>query len=358
MTKIGVFLPTSTRGFIWSMNTPKMEPTFDRNLAIAQRAEHYGFDFALAMIKFRGWEGPSEFWKSSLESFTLTAGLAAATRRIELFASVSMLLLPPAYAASMISTIDSIAPGRVGLNMVTGWIPAEYEQMGIRLTPAHFARRYDQASEYVTILKQLWETGRSDFKGEFYAYEDCLHSPRPSRRIPIVGAGQSDNGLDFVARLGEYNFVAPTGTNDTQGGQDIVRRVGEAGRKYGRDVSALQLLTIVADRTDDLAWQKWQYYCEGTDLVADRWIGGQASQDTSSGDQSTKGVMTREMPAVVPNRMLQLVGSYENVARMLDTVAATPGSGGLMLVFDDYIAGIEQFGEHIQPLMKSRAHIW
>ena len=31
-----------------------------------------------------------------------------------------------------------------------------------------------------------------------------------------------------------------------------------------------------------------------------------------------------------------------------------PGIKGLMLTFDDFIVGMEQFGEHIQPLMKTR----
>ena len=40
---------------------------------------------------------------------------------------------------------------------------------------------------------------------------------------------------------------------------------------------------------------------------------------------------------------------------MLDEIAAIPGLKGVMLTFDDFIIGMEQFGEHIQPRMKSRA---
>ena len=359
MTKIGIFIPTGSRGWMWSTTTPATYPTYDLNRAIVKRAEHYGFDFALSMIKFRGFEGPSGFWTHNLESFTLTAALAAETSRIQLIASVAMLLLPPAYVASMVSTIDSIAPGRIGINMVTGWLPKEYEQMGVKLTPEHFGRRYERAAEYVTILKELWETGRSDFKGEYYQYDDCRLSPRPSEPVTIVGAGQSDKGLEFVAKYGHYNFVAPTGTNDTSSGQEVVNRVAAAAAKHGRQTSALQLLMVIADRTDELAWGKWEHYKQGVDLEADRWQAAQAGIDKSAaaGSHSTAGMMTRQMDTPLPNRMLQLIGSYENVARMLDEVAATPGSGGIMLCFDDFIAGIEQFGEHIQPLMRSRAHI-
>jgi pyrimidine oxygenase len=35
-------------------------------------------------------------------------------------------------------------------------------------------------------------------------------------------------------------------------------------------------------------------------------------------------------------------------------MAEIDGLAGVMLTFDDFIIGIEQFGQRIQPLMKSR----
>ncbi|RRA39492.1 pyrimidine utilization protein A, partial [Cronobacter sakazakii] len=52
-----------------------------------------------------------------------------------------------------------------------------------------------------------------------------------------------------------------------------------------------------------------------------------------------------------------LVGSYASVARMLDEVAAVPGTEGVLLTFDDFLTGIDAFGEHIQPLMRCRDHL-
>jgi pyrimidine oxygenase len=48
------------------------------------------------------------------------------------------------------------------------------------------------------------------------------------------------------------------------------------------------------------------------------------------------------------------IGSYETVARMLDAVAEVPGTKGILLTFDDFLIGIEQFGHRIQPLMQTR----
>jgi alkanesulfonate monooxygenase SsuD/methylene tetrahydromethanopterin reductase-like flavin-dependent oxidoreductase (luciferase family) len=53
------------------------------------------------------------------------AGIAAVTSKIKLFASTAVLTLPPALCARMATTIDSIAPGRFGINIVTGWQAAE-----------------------------------------------------------------------------------------------------------------------------------------------------------------------------------------------------------------------------------------
>jgi len=174
--KIGVFIPIGSRGWLISTTSPKTMPSYDLNRTVVQRAEFYGLDFALSMVKLRGYDGPSEYWVHNLESFTLMAGIAAVTRRIQLFASVAVLTMPPALVARMAMTIDSIAPGRFGVNIVTGWQPKEYQQMGLWPGEAHFERRYDYVSEYVQIMRELWSSGRSDFKGDFFQMDDCVLS--------------------------------------------------------------------------------------------------------------------------------------------------------------------------------------
>jgi pyrimidine oxygenase len=52
-----------------------------------------------------------------------------------------------------------------------------------------------------------------------------------------------------------------------------------------------------------------------------------------------------------------LIGSYERVASLLDDYATVPAVRGVMLTFDDFVAGMDKFGQHIQPLMASRRHI-
>ena len=106
--KIGVFVPIGNNGWLISTHAPQYMPTFELNKAIVQKAEHYGFDFALSMIKLRGFGGKTEFWDHNLESFTLMAGLAAVTSRIQIYATAATLTLPPATTTS--PTAMTISP--------------------------------------------------------------------------------------------------------------------------------------------------------------------------------------------------------------------------------------------------------
>src|SRR5260221_10853988 len=127
-------------------------PSFDLNRQVVETAERFGFDFALSMIKLHGFGGPSQYWDHNLESFTLMAGLAAVTSRIQLFASVAVLTMPPAFTARMASTIDSISDGRFGINIVSGWQRAEYTQMGIWPGAEHYVHRYQYCNLYLNAM--------------------------------------------------------------------------------------------------------------------------------------------------------------------------------------------------------------
>jgi len=59
--------------------------------------------------------------------------------------------------------------------------------MGLWPGEGHFARRYDYSTEYVRIMRELWETGRSDFRGDFFQMDDCRLSPRPRAPVKIAG---------------------------------------------------------------------------------------------------------------------------------------------------------------------------
>jgi pyrimidine oxygenase len=351
---LGVFIPIGNNGWLISTASPQYKPTFALNKEIVQRAERYHFEFALSMIKLRGFGGKSEFWDYNLESFTLMAGLAAVTSKIKLFASTAVLTLPPAMVARMATTIDSISGGRFGVNIVSGWAKAEYEQMGLWPGDDYFRYRYDYSTEYVQVMKELWSNGASNFKGTHFQMSDCHMKPVPAHKIEIVAAGQSPTGMAFAAQYADYNFVLGSGVNTPTAHAGINAQLLAAVAKTGRDVGSYVLFMVIADETDEAAMAKWLAYKAGVDVDALAWMADQGAKDQSAAETSTAKTMNLPEQAVNFN-MGTVVGSYATVASLLDQAATVPGTKGLMLTFDDFIAGIETFGRHIQPLMVSRA---
>lgn len=351
--KIGVFCPIGNNGWLLSENAPQYKPTFELNKQIVQRAEHYGFDFALSMIKLRGFGGKTEFWDYNLETFTLMAGLAAVTSKIKIFATAATLVMPPAIVARMASTIDSISNGRFGLNVVTGWQPPEYTQMGLWPGNDYFSKRYDYLSEYVEILRELWATGTSDFKGKFFQMEDCQVKPKPQADMKIICAGQSDAGLAFSAKYADYNFVFGKGLNTPTAYTEINDRLKVHTEHTGRDVQTYVLFMVIAAETDQQAMSKWENYNQGADLAAINWLMNQGGKDQTSGTDTNIRQMASSVSPVNIN-MGTIVGSFENVAKMLDEISTIEGTEGILLTFDDFIQGVEDFGQRIQPLMTCR----
>src|SRR3954453_23318816 len=237
--ELGVFIPIGNNGWLISTTSPQYRPTFDLNREIVQKAEQFGFDFALSMIKLHGFGGPSQFWDYNLESFTLMAGLASVPSRIQLFATCAVLTVPPAFAARMATTIDSISHGRFGVNIISGWQRREYAQMGIWPGSDHYLRRYDYCGEYVTVMKELWATGRSDFKGDFFQMDDCRCLPTPMANIPIICAAQSDAGTKFAVEHADYNFCSSGGINQPTRVTDSVARLVKANEAAGKNCGAL-----------------------------------------------------------------------------------------------------------------------
>jgi len=353
--QVGVFVPIGNNGWLISENSPQYMPSFDLNKAIALKAESYGLDFLLSMIKLRGFGGKTEFWEYNMESFTLMAGLAAVTEKIKIYATCPTLVIPPAFAARMCNTIDSISHGRFGLNLITGWQRPEYSQMGLWPGDEHFRNRYQMLGEYAHILRELWATGVSDFKGEYYQMEDCRVRPLPEGEMKIICAGSSDDGLAFSAQYADYAFCLGKGVNTPTAFASNNERLAAATAKTGRDVSVFVLVMIIADETDEAAMAKWKHYNDGVDVEAVAWLAHQGAADKHNPTTNVRQLAAPE--GAVNINMGTLVGSYESVARMLDEMATVPNTGGVLLTFDDFLIGVEAFGQRIQPLMKSRVGV-
>jgi len=114
------------------------------------------------------------------------------------------------------------------------------------------------------------------------------------------------------------------------------------------------LYMVIAEETDQAALAKWDLYNRGADRAALAHLIGKAAEDPNLTATSTASAISRSASPINFN-MGTIVGSYANCARMLDEVATMPGVKGIMLTFDDFLEGLDTFGQRVQPLMKCRA---
>jgi pyrimidine oxygenase len=352
--KFGVFLPNGTNGYILSTRSPQYSPTYEHNRAIIVEAERQGLDFALSMIKFRGFGGAGGYWDACLESFTLMAALARDTSRVELFPSVGILSMHPAVAARMVATIDDISGGRCGLNIVTGWNRPEYQQMGLWPGDQYYDQRYDYATEYLQIMKSLWHDGRVSHRGKFFDLPECQCLPTPKHEVPIVCAGSSPRGMRFTAELGDHNFV----TADAEKLKSIGTQLKNHSRELGRKVGTYAQFVLIAAETDAAARRQADDIIAGADLGAIRNVLASASLDTNPGGTSEALRTGMERPVELGNVVFMgtpvILGSHESAARQIDQIAEESGVDGLLLSFPDFVAGLRDFGEEIMPRLRCR----
>ena len=350
--KFGVFLPNSSNGYIPSAGSPVYQPTYQHNLDISLAAEKHGLDFVLSMMKFRGFGGETGYWDSCLESFTLMAGLAAATETIGLFPSISILSQHPAVVARMVATIDDISDGRCGLNIVTGWNRPEYAQMGMWPGDEHYQRRYDYAGEYVQILQALWRDGRATWEGEYFQLNDCSVLPQPKRDIPLVCAGQSPAGRQFVAQYADHQFVLTSEDNLVTSVKDIRAKA----HSTGRDVGIYALFHLIVADTDEQARAEVDAIIEGADQGAISNILASADLDTNTGGTSDQLKAALNQSVEAGNMAFMgipvIYGSASTVVNRIEGIVERTGIDGMLFSWPDFVGGIERFGSEVLPALK------
>ena len=347
--RFGIFLPNGSNGYIPSKGSPIYEPTFEHNKRISQEAEDLGFDFVLSMMKYRGFGGETGYWDSCLESFTLMSAIASVTSSIGLFPSISILSQHPAVVARMIATIDDISDGRCGLNIVTGWNKAEYEQMGMWPGNSHYTERYTYAKEYVDILKSLWRYGRCTYEGKFFKLDDCIVLPKPKGEIPIVCAGQSPKGKQFVAENANHQFVMTGKNNLIAGVADITARSSAVNRKVG--IYALYHM-IIAD-TDEAAKDITEKIVRNVDTGAVSNILSSAALDTNPTGTSDQLKSALQQDVEEGNMAFMgipvLYGSVGTLVEKIKNLEDETGIDGLLFSWPNFLDGLRKFGREIAP---------
>jgi alkanesulfonate monooxygenase SsuD/methylene tetrahydromethanopterin reductase-like flavin-dependent oxidoreductase (luciferase family) len=184
--------------------------------------------------------GPWEAWST-------LAALAAVTEGVELGPLVaSASFHNPAMLAKKAATIDEISGGRLILGLGAGWNRPDYDAYGFPYD--HRVSRFEEA---FTIIRELLATGRSDFRGTYYALDRGELMPRGLRAggPPLLIGSTGERMLAItLPHVAAWNAWGPSFGNSLEAYLPVRQQVDEACRKAGRDPAAVErtLALVVA----------------------------------------------------------------------------------------------------------------
>jgi alkanesulfonate monooxygenase SsuD/methylene tetrahydromethanopterin reductase-like flavin-dependent oxidoreductase (luciferase family) len=233
--------------------------------------------------------------RGRLDAVLIAARVAPVTRHIGLIPTAITTHTEPFHLSKAIATLDYVSGGRAGVRV---------QIAGRADTAAHFGRRdigrldigqsgverladpgvqrlvaehFDEAADYVEVLRRLWDsweddaeirdvaTGRFidrdklhyiDFEGRWFSVKGPSITPRPPQGQPVVAAlGHAEVPYRLIARSTDIGFVTP---RDRLHAAEIVTRVrtelantGQA--KTGQAREGLHLFGDVVVFLDDSA---------------------------------------------------------------------------------------------------------
>ncbi|MFC7789178.1 LLM class flavin-dependent oxidoreductase [Microbacterium sp. MAHUQ-60] len=228
----------------------RMAATWEYIREVSVTADRLGFHTTLVPELYlndrKGTDAPS------LEAWSLSAAILAATDRLRVMTAVRPGFHLPAVLAKTVSTLDSIAPGRVALNVVAAWWAEEARQFG-GVFPTHDAR-YAQASEFVQVLNGLWEQTPFSFSGDHYEFEDTIVEPKPSSHPVVFAGGESDAGREAIAGFADA-YVMHGGTLD-EVRANVADMNARSERLHGRPISEFGMPAYVIVRDTEAEAQR------------------------------------------------------------------------------------------------------
>ncbi len=212
----------------------------------------------------------------------IISAMAAVTQHLGFGVTANLTYEPPYLLARRFSTLDHLTGGRVGWNIVTGYLESAAKAIGLDNQVPH-DRRYDQAEEYLQLMYKLWEGSwepgsvikdrqqriyadptkvhKIQHAGEFYRSEGYhLCEPSPQRTPLLFQAGTSDKGIAFAGRHAECSFISG-GTPDKT--REQVNRLRQAAVDAGRQPDDIRLyvgVNVVVAATEAEAKSKHQEY--------------------------------------------------------------------------------------------------
>ncbi|ACB96210.1 LLM class flavin-dependent oxidoreductase [Beijerinckia indica] len=350
--KLGVFGVNCDSGCAMTVVEERHKLSWELTKQIAQVADKAGFEVMVPVARWMGIGGPTNFNGRNFETYTWSAGLAAITNHITLTTTSHVQTTHPVFAAKQAATIDHISGGRYCLNVVCGWFSPEFEMFGVPFMDHDL--RYDYADEWFSIVKRLWtEEGSSCHQGKYFQIKDAFSMPKPIQLPlpPVMNAGGSEKGRNFIASQCDVGYMAITDHND----MEAIRRQVEKYRrlaqdKFGRQVQVWTPAYVVQRDSDKEAEDYLRYYAieKGNEMAADasaRYLGVNSEIMPEAAWQTFKLHLKGGYGGY------SLVGTAETIAERLARLSDA-GIDGVAVNWVDYLDGLNRFNAEVMPLLE------
>jgi len=229
--------------------------------AIARIAERGKFDLFFISDSLAMDPGDHPSFISRFEPTTLIAALSAVTRHVGLGATVSTSFGEPFHVARTFASLDHLSGGRAAWNVVTSTNSAAALNFSRERLHEHDLR-YEIATEFVDVVRGLWDTWDDgaivadratgtfldaakvrplNHKGRFFSVKGPLNIERcPQGHPVIIQAGGSVPGQELSARSADLVFSVVNG--DPVAAKAAYDGLKARVVKHGRSPDALAIL--------------------------------------------------------------------------------------------------------------------
>ncbi|MBK3660755.1 LLM class flavin-dependent oxidoreductase [Bradyrhizobium diazoefficiens] len=219
----------------------------------------------------------------SNEPLLLLSAMAAVTQNLGFGVTSNLSFEPPYPFARRMSTLDHLTEGRIGWNVVTGYLDSAARGAGKEKQVGH-DDRYDIADEYMEVVYKLWEGSweddavqrdrqrgiftdpskvhRVNHEGEHYRINNTIHLSEPSpQRTPVLyQAGTSPRGRQFAAKHAECVFMSGPSAKIIAPRVSAIRQEAAALGRNPAEILMFNMMTIILGNTEAEAAAKHADY--------------------------------------------------------------------------------------------------
>ncbi|KAH6611802.1 putative xenobiotic compound monooxygenase, DszA family [Boeremia exigua] len=224
------------------------------------------------------------------EPLAIVPAMSAATKSIGFGVTCATTYEQPYHLARRLSTVDHLTHGRIGWNIVTGYLDSAARNLVNGADQPSHDERYEIAEEYLKVMYKLWQSSWRDeavqlnratgvftdpalvrkinHKGRYYTVPGPhICQPSPQRTPVLLQAGTSKAGKAFASQHAEAIFVA--GHSPAVVAKNIADIREQAKNEYSRDPQSIKFLALICPiigRTEAEAQAKFEDYQQYGDL--------------------------------------------------------------------------------------------